>query len=330
MSRRILEGFFIFTLLPVTTLILLVYRYYLEGKIDGHLISETLYIGIFSITIAIIVAIFLGKLLKSDTHKITQKLHQIKNGNFEKDLDLQRVDELGAISHGINYMRQGLIERVKIQEGFAKFVDPFIASRYINEMINKQSYEINFTGETNHVAILMCDIRNFTQITESLTPQETVQLLNIFFTSSVSIVKKHKGIINKFIGDAIMVVYGLDDENHKNDNALKTAQELYSALEQINITLKNNNLPSINIGIGLHSGEVSSGYVGDTQRLEFTVIGSTVNIAARIESQTKTLHKNILFSEVFNNNLVENFNTFFVDTVQLKGVSETVSLYSIH
>jgi adenylate cyclase len=329
LSRRILEGFIIFTLLPTTTLILLVGRYYYEKKIDGHLIQETLYTGIFSVVTAIVVAIMIGRLLSRDTKEITDSIEEIHEGNYSKQLQLGRVDELGDIANGINFMNKGLQEKKEIENAFGKFVDPNIANRFIDEYISNKTKNINFKGEKEEFAILMCDIRNFTPLSEELSAHQIVELLNDFFDISVQTIQKNNGVINKFIGDAIMVIYGINDKTNKEIDALNTAIQMQENMTELNNTLNNKGLPSISIGIGLHSGEVVSGYLGSSSRLEFTVIGSAVNLTARIESETKNHDTNILFSEEFNEKVSQNFETKHITSTHLKGISKEICLYSI-
>lgn len=331
LSKRILEGFVIFTLLPTTTLILLVGRYYYERKIDGHLIQETLYTGIFSILAAVFVALMIGRLLSNDTKKITNSIKCVHKGDFSQELKLGRVDELGEIAQGINFMNKGLQEREKIKNAFGKFVDPNIAQHFINEYISciDCDKEINFKGHKQELAILMCDIKNFTPLSETIAPHQVVELLNDFFDISVQTIHQNNGVVNKFIGDTIMVIYGMEDRKHKEKDALNTAIEMQNNMKQLNTRLQSKGLPTIEIGIGLHTGEVVSGYLGTKTRLEFTVIGNTVNLTARIESETRNYSSNILFSEEFNNKIHHNFETKYITSKKLKGTSQEVCLYSV-
>lgn len=329
LSKRLLESFIIFTLLPTSTLILLVGRYYYEGKIDGHLIQETLYVGVFSVLSAIVVAIFIGKLISKDTKDITKTISAIHNGDFTNKLNISRADELGEIANGINFMNQGLAKREKIQEAFGKFVDPQIAKDFIDNYIENENTNINFTGKKVDMAILMCDIRDFTPLSEKLSSNEIVEILNDFFEISIDAIQSNNGIINKFIGDAIMAIFGIHNDNTKEEDALKAAMQMQKDMIKLNNKLIKKGLPKINIGIGLHTGEVTSGYIGTTSRFEFTVIGNTVNMASRIESATKEQNHPILFSKEFSEKISTNFKSKYITTRKLKGISKDIELYTI-
>ncbi|MBQ4834803.1 adenylate/guanylate cyclase domain-containing protein [Pseudoalteromonas luteoviolacea] len=154
-------------------------------------------------------------------------------------------------------------------------------------------------GERRNVTVLMADIRRFTSLCESHEPEVITGLLNRYFSAMSVIVFKYDGMVDKFIGDAIMAIFGTpQDEGNSARNAIDAAKEMLQALEALNKEFIDEGLPSLEIGIGVHSGEAIAGNVGSVSCMDYTVIGDTVNVAARIESKTKDLEKPLLISKV--------------------------------
>ncbi|MCF2859876.1 adenylate/guanylate cyclase domain-containing protein [Pseudoalteromonas sp. SMS1] len=154
-------------------------------------------------------------------------------------------------------------------------------------------------GERRNVTVLMADIRRFTSLCEVHDPEVITTLLNRYFSAMSVIIFKYDGMIDKFIGDAIMAIFGTpQDEGNSAKNAIEAAKEMLETLAKLNIELTKEGLPALEIGIGVHSGDAIAGNVGSSSCMDYTVIGDTVNVAARIESKTKELNTPLLVSKV--------------------------------
>lgn len=223
------------------------------------------------------------KLLFAATQKIVE-------GNFEVDLKSSSSDEVGALSKAFRKMVQGLKERDRLQGAFNKFHSKEIAQKLL-------SGDIKLGGERKHATIFFSDIRGFTAMSEKMSPDQVVAMLNEYMTEMVRIIYKWNGVVDKYVGDAIMAIWGVP-EGKKEDpvNALRASLEMRDFLYEFNKKRVLNNQFEIKIGIGLHSGEVLSGNIGSEQRLEYTVIGDTVNLASRVESTNKATSSDILVS----------------------------------
>ena len=327
-SRRILESLIIFTLAPTITMLLTVMRYNYEGILDQHVTSELLYIGLLSITAAITVAFLIGKMLKKDTAQIITSVKAVAKGNFDTRIDMHRPDELGEIAEGINEMSEGLRLREQIKDAFGRFVNPKTAATFIDKFV-KNGSSIKMGGQKQHVVILMADLRNFTALSETMEPDALITLLNRYFGAMVEAIHSEEGEVDKFMGDAIMAVFGLTDAKDAENAAVSAAIKMRSALKRLNETFAKEAKPQLDNGIGIHSGEVIAGYLGSQERLEFTVIGSPVNVTSRIEEQTKILSQNIMISEAVAKKVDKRFKSHFIETLQLKGVSEAMALYTV-
>jgi adenylate cyclase len=186
-------------------------------------------------------------------------------------------------------------------------------------------------GERKEVTILFSDIRGYTTLTENLGASEVVSLLNKYFETMVEAVFNHEGTLDKFIGDALMAVFGAPlplTENHAW-MAIKSALDMRSRLKVFNQSRLLTNQPLISIGIGISSGEVVSGNIGSHKRMDYTVIGDGVNLSARLESATKEYGCDIILSEYTYNLCRDHIRTRELDKIRVKGKNQAVSIYEL-
>lgn len=226
----------------------------------------------------------------------------------------------------LTYLSKYLYEknqREKIQSSFSQYV----SKEVVNELI-KNPEKLKLGGERKKMTILFSDIRGFTSFSEKMKPEDLVIYLNDYLTEMTDIIFNQKGVVDKFIGDAIMAFWGapLKDDNQENQ-AVFTALEMFKNLKKFND--ENKNKPKIKIGIGLNTGEVIVGNLGSKQRFDYTVIGDDVNLASRIESLTKFYDVEILISEKTKENLSDKFLLQYIDTVMVKGKNQAVRLFQV-
>jgi len=327
-ARRITEGQFIFTFVPSMAMLLVVMRLRFEGYVEWFVVAEVAYLGLFCVLIAIVVTLKYGKGLKKDVAQMVSMLKKIEDGQLGATLKMSRADELGEVSNGINHMVQGLRLREQIKEAFGRFVDPKVASDFIEKYVKNP--EVEMGGKRRRVTILMCDLRDFTPLAESMEPEVLTSLLNGYFSEMVAVIQKNGGIVDKFIGDAIMAVFGVLEESENSPlAAVKAALDMQSRLQAFNAQAATLGRPVLRAGIGIHVGEVVAGYLGSTDRLEFTVIGTPVNMAARIESFAKPPNPPILFSKEVAEAVEPHLPVEYITTASLKGMSQPVDLFSV-
>ena len=182
-------------------------------------------------------------------------------------------------------------------------------------------------GRTLDVTVMFCDIRGFTSLSETMPPPELVSLLNEYFTGLEKCIRAHGGVINKYIGDAVMALFGapVPSEQHAED-AFAAAQDMRRELVLMNRGFASRGLPQLRFGIALHSGPVLAGNIGAASRMEYTVIGDTVNTASRIEGLCKQYGKDLLVSESTERLL--GGGLAFVDEADIRGRKEKVRLYT--
>jgi adenylate cyclase len=214
-----------------------------------------------------------------------------------------------------------------------------VLDRYVSKNVAKtilddrRSFVEALKGRKQPVTVLFSDIRGFTTMTEVSDPDKLVDQLNEYFLDMVGGVLKHEGTLQKFIGDAIMAVWG---DTHSRGleadarGAVETALLMRAALAKLNSAWKDNpDRKKYSIGIGVNHGSVIVGNIGHPQRMEFTVLGDGVNLAARLESATKQFHTDILIGEEVEKLTRENFVYRTVDLLTVKGKSKPVEVFGL-
>jgi adenylate cyclase len=209
---------------------------------------------------------------------------RVAAGDYSRRLPVVQDDDLGALSASFNRMQTGLAERQRLQGAFGTYVDPALAARLL------QQGDDVFTGERREVTVMFVDIRDFTPFAEAHSADDTVARLNALFEIVVPAVVEAGGHVNKFLGDGALAVFGAPNDlaNHA-DAAVAAAVLIHRFVgERFGGELR--------IGIGINTGKVIAGTIGGGSKLEFTLIGDTVNVAARVEQLTKATGDAILLT----------------------------------
>jgi adenylate cyclase len=215
----------------------------------------------------------------------------VATGDLSPRLTVDSNDELGDLSYRFNVMLGELQQSQRMRDLFGRYV-----SKEVAEQVIKNGADLG--GENVPATALFADIRDFTTLTESLPPQQVVNILNRYYTRMVDAIVEQGGWVNKFGGDSLLAVFGAPIR--QPDHALRAvnaAWQMNRALAEFNAEQVALGLPGITIGVGISSGEMLAGNVGGKERLEYTVIGDPVNLAARLESLTKEWKTPVLLSE---------------------------------
>jgi adenylate cyclase len=249
----------------------------------------------------------------------------VAKGNFSVSARrlIKSKDEVGDLAIAFDKMTEGLKERDKVKTLFSKFHGSTIAE----DLMNKK---IGVGGLNKEVTVFFSDIRGFTKFSESRTPEEVVEMLNEYFGIMVRIIQQNHGIVDKFIGDAIMAVWGAPKGNPRDaHNAVRACLEMRKALDEMNRRRLAKQTQPIMIGMGLHSGRAISGTIGSDERMEYTVIGDSVNMASRIEASTKAFGADLLISESTAKIVESEFALEVAGNVEVKGKSQALSLLKV-
>lgn len=233
----------------------------------------------------------------------------------------------------IGYFLTSSSRKMMEEANTKKMMERYLPPQLIEELY-KKNVNMEPGGESRKVTILFSDIRSFTTISESMPPNKIVTLLNGYLSAMTDIIFQNRGTIDKFIGDAIMTIFGAPIESEDDAiRAVKTAIEMKIKLEEFNSQHTGLSAP-LEIGIGIHTGEVIAGNIGSTKRLDYTVIGDNVNLASRIENLTKFYKCPILISqttvdELKNEIANSRILTREVDTVVVKGKSYPIKIHEV-
>lgn len=248
------------------------------------------FITIIALGSAIIFIYLFSKTLTRPLGRLMSAANTIQQGDFSVVVPKTTRDEIGKLSASFTQMAHGLAERESIKDAFGKFVNKEVA-----DLVMKGQLKLG--GERKEVAVFFSDIRSFTAISENLEPEEVVEFLNEYMTIMVDCVNKNYGTVDKFIGDSIMAIWGAP-LSHGNDteNAVNSALMMRAALIKFNKGRGSEKKPIIKIGCGINTGPVLAGQIGSQEKMEYTVIGDTVNLASRIETLNKPFGTDILIS----------------------------------
>ncbi len=206
-------------------------------------------------------------------------------------------------------------------------------ARYMTKEVSERLLESDediLGGQIQEAAVLFSDIRQFTTFSEKLGAQETVAMLNDYFTIMVDIIFDNNGILDKYIGDAMMAAFGIPFGNENDtDRSVTAAIQMMTALREFNCKREADNKDLIKIGIGINTDEVLAGNIGSLKRMDYTMIGDGVNLAARLESATKFYNTDILISERSHKKLKNGVLCREVDCIKVKGKNEPISIFEV-
>ena len=216
-------------------------------------------------------------------------------------------------------------EKKKVRGAFQYY----LTASVVNEILKDPS-KLKLGGDKKNLSVMFSDIRGFTSISEKLTPEELVQLLNEYLTAMTDIVFKYDGLLDKYIGDAIMAVFGapLDQPDHAS-RACRTAIEMMSELQRLRQKWAAEGRPDVNIGVGINTGDMVVGNMGSQMRFDYTVMGDSVNLASRLEGTNKEYGTNIIISEFTHEQIKDEFFCRELDAVQVKGKKLPVRIFEL-
>lgn len=269
-----------------------------------------------------VVAVAVASSITQPIQVLVRGMEEVRKGNLAADVEIPNKDEIGALANSFNFMIAGLRERDRIKGTFQRFVSSQVAEKVLG------AKDIVLTGERRRASILFADIRGFTAMSERLAPEQIVSMLNEYFSVMVDIIIEHEGNLDKFIGDAMMAVFGAPTR-HSDDplRAVRTAIAMQRALVELNEERDRRGAEAIYIGVGIATGDVVAGNIGSEKRMEYSVIGDEVNLAARIQSKSGK-EKILICPETFKAVQGE-IKTIPLEPVMLKGKSHPVQIYEV-
>ena len=299
---------------------------------------------ILSVSSALAVALLLvfSYLLTQPLKNVVGAMRDIiSTSDLSKRVEVLYNDETGELGHSFNLMTSELGKSNDLVKGYA--LQAVVAQhkeqkirnifqKYVPKAVIDQFFaspEQMLVGEDRILALLFSDIRGFTTISEQMRPNEVVESLNAYFEIMVDIIMRNRGVVDKYMGDAIMAFYGAPERTrYEASEAVQSAFEMLEALKDFNVWQTQRGRPEFRIGIGINYGVVTVGNIGSEKKMDYTVIGDMVNIGSRLEGLTKVYDQPIIISESMAKKIQEQFPCRLIDRVIVKGKTAGIGIYT--
>ena len=276
--------------------------------------------------LAILIIRFFSRSLTNPIEDLVVATNSIDRGNYNIHLRPKTKDEIGYLTDRFTNMAGGLAERNRLMTTFTKFVNKDIAEK-------AASGQLSLGGEDKNATVFFSDIRSFTAMSEKMTAPQVVEFLNDYFTRMVDCVNRTNGIVDKFIGDAVMAVWGAATTNGSPEEdawaAVKAALMMRIALYHFNENQIKHGRNPIKIGCGINSGPIVAGQIGSEDHMNYTVIGDTVNLASRTEALNKPFATDILITENTYLLIKDKIIAEEMPGVHVKGKTDPIKMYAV-
>ena len=279
--------------------------------------SMFLLLGILGIAAALTISLLVSRSMSGPVLELVRGTAAIQEGNFDYRVSVRSRDEIGRLAKSFNEMAGGLAQREKFRGILDMVADKEVAQELIDG-------SVALGGETRQVSVLFCDIRGFTPLTQGMNPEEVIRMLNEHFTPLTRLVNEHHGVVDKFVGDLIMALFGAP-KSYGDDafNATACARAMIRERAKLNAVSKYH----IEVGIGVASGPVLAGRMGSENRLNYTVLGERVNLASRLCSKAGRM--DVVIDQTTLDQLKGRIPTAPLGEIELKGFSSRVQAYKL-
>ncbi|MBD3616077.1 MAG: HAMP domain-containing protein [Gracilimonas sp.] len=269
-------------------------------------------IGIIAIAASILISIWLTRRITKPIDLLVAGVHRVEKEDFSREVPITSNDEIGKLTSAFNNLAEGLRERLLM----LKFV-----SEATLDAIKKNISRIEPGGERRNITVLFSDIRGFTSWSENHSPEEVIDMLNNLLSFQAELVKQFGGDVDKFVGDELVAVFQGKDKDQKAVNAaIRIQKKITSMLE--------GEQEELAVGIGINSGEAVMGAMGSENRMDYTVLGNTVNLGARLCTAAQK-HQILISNSVFLN-LERKIPVSELDQIQVKGIEKPITIYEIN
>ena len=284
---------------------------------------RSLLFGLLALSLAIVAGLGMARWLGRPLRELAEAARRIRHGQLDVSLTPRSRDEIGVLTRAVADMARALRDRDFIRETFGRYVSPEVAERFLRDR-----EALRLGGEVRAVTILMSDLRGFSALSERLGPEAMITILNRYLARMTPVILEHGGLINEFIGDAILVLFGAPLARPDDTaRAVQCARAMQQTLAALNEEHRRAGLPELAMGIGLHHGEVVAGNIGTAERAKYGVVGPAVNVAARLQALSEA--GEIVASEAVVARAGANGATGPPAQVWLKGMHRPVTVFRL-
>ena len=281
---------------------------------------------VIMILLGIFVSLHMGRRISKPLHSLMDASREISIGNYEYQIQERRNDELGNLTEALNRMANGLLEKTQVENAFSRYVSKNIAKEIMNNLEHVQLGGRHLEG-----SVIFADIVGFTQLSEQHSAETITDVLNDYFSYIALASKMYQGTIDKYMGDCAMIVFGVPEEDklHKL-HAIYCAVMIQKLFERINEIRNINNKLSVSFRIGINSGSMLAGNLGSNERMQYTVVGESVNLASRLQHVAEK-NQIIISSDFYNDPDIQwRLVVKKHKLIQLRGIEEKVSTYVVN
>gem|GEM_PF-418447 len=289
--------------------------------------SLAIFVGVIGIAFGIFTALMMSRLVAKPIDQLRMAADAVSRGNLALDLrdaGARRADEFGRLLCEFDRMVHELRDKEKLRQTFGLHVGRRAAERIL-------ARDPGLSGVEEEITVMFADMRSWTARASASPPAEILEIMNDFFRVSVRAVEEeHRGMVNKYLGDGFMAIFGAGDSspNHACD-AVSAGREILRAVNELNDGLAAKGRTPVQVGIGIHSGPAIVGSVGSPQRLEFTAIGNTVNVASRIQGLTKTVGRPLLVTKAVRDRSADSFVFEELPPQEVRGIDGRVMIFAV-
>ena len=281
--------------------------------------------GLLGLVAGLIVAFLMATVITAPVKVLVNAMQRVAGGDLTQNVRVAAKDEIGLIAQNFNFMTEGLRERERLRDISSKFAGDAVVAQMMN------SGEIKLGGEYSTVTMLFMDIRSFTSTSEKMEPHDVVEMLNDYLTRMTNVILENNGNIDKYVGDEVMAVFGapVSDPDHAY-NACRSAIYMSKQIEEMNRSRVERGLNPIRVGTGINSGQVIAGNMGSDKRMDYTVIGDNVNLAARLcDNANKNGLKETLITQATVDLCKDRLVLNQVDPIYVKGKEKPINIYEL-
>lgn len=274
------------------------------------------------IALSLIAVMLLARSVTRPILDLATRVRRIEGGDYGQSVKVSGRDEISQLAGSVNNMARGLAEKEKVRDLLGKVVSHEIAE----ELLSKK---IELGGEEKVVTVLFADIKGFTTLCENSAPEAVLTLLNRYLSEITKVIEDNHGVVDKYTGDSVMALFGAPlSRTNDAENAIRAALAIQECMIELNTINRTEGLALMEAGIGVHTGLVVAGNLGSQNRLNYTVIGDSVNLSARLEGLTRKYNTPNIVSETTRQHAPD-FVYRELDLVQVAGKSEPVRIYQV-
>ncbi len=277
------------------------------------------------ITLGVAMSFALGRRITQPIDQLVSASHAIGRGEYTFRFKECRKDELGLLMEAFNEMAQGMLEKTQVKSALSRYVSPSVAREILSNLDH-----VGLSGKRVEGSVVFADIKGFTQISESIRPEELVSILNRYFTLVTRACEINQGMVDKYMGDGVMLVFGAPEPDAEHAfHAITCALLIQRLVENENLLRLEKNLFPVQFRIGVNTGSMLAGNMGSRSRMEYTVVGDTVNLASRLCGITNA-NEIVISREMYQREDVRHrVLAGEYQSIHLRGISQPVSTYRV-